>query len=162
MSDPHVLGPDLLPTPFTAEEIREGCPAGRLTRVRVEPADGPPYERVNRFVDCDEEGATIERSSFGADGEPTGAPQLARTTWAGFQSHAAFPRARTTVADDVIETPLGRLDCLRYTVLDGSDTDTFWFATSLPGMPVRMVSETEGRLVESSTMIADERSATSP
>ena len=162
MTDPHILGPDLLPTPFTADEIRKGCPAGRLTRVRVESTDGSPYERVNRFVDCDEEGATIERSSVGADGELIGATQLARTTWAGFQSHAAFSRAQTTVADDVIETPLGRLDCLRYTVLDGSVTDTFWFATSLPGMPVRMVTENDGRLVETSTMIADELHSTSP
>jgi hypothetical protein len=36
VSDPHVLGPDLTPTPFTADETRHGCPEGRLIRLRVE------------------------------------------------------------------------------------------------------------------------------
>ena len=27
--DPHVLGPGLAPTPFTADEIRQGCRPGR-------------------------------------------------------------------------------------------------------------------------------------
>jgi hypothetical protein len=156
VTDPHVVGPDLLPTPFTADEIRAGCPVGRQTRVLVEPMDESPYERVNRFVDCDEVGATVERTAVTAEGRQIGEPQLARTSWADFQAHAAFPRERTTVTGDVIETPLGSLDCLRYTVRDGAETDTFWFAIARAGMPVRVVTEREGRVVESSTMIADE------
>lgn len=155
MTDPHVLGPDVLPTPFTADEIRGGCPTGRLTRMRVESPDAAPYERFSRFVDCDDEGATMERGPA-ADGEPAGESQHARTTWLDLQAHAAFPRSQTTVASDVIETPLGRLDCLRYTVLGGSDTVMFWFDTSRPGMPVRVVTERDGHPVETSTMIADE------
>jgi hypothetical protein len=162
VTDPHVLGPDLTPTPFTAGEIRQGCPPGRLIRLRIDTADGPSYERTNRFVDCDDEGATIERRVFGADGSPIGAPETGRTTWAAFQLHAAFPLARTTVEPDVIESPMGRLECLRFTVLDGADTDIFWFAMSKPGMPVRVVTERDGRLVESMTMIADEHPDESP
>jgi hypothetical protein len=157
VSDPHVLGPDLLPTPFTADEIRDGCPAGRQTRVRVETTGEAPYERVSRFVDCDETGATIERSSVTADGRPLEQPQPARTSWADFQAHAGFPRERTTVARDVIETPLGRLECLRYAVQQGPATETFWFDTSRPGMPVRVVEERDGRVVDAWTMISDER-----
>ena len=42
--DPHVLSPDLLPTPFSADEIRDGCPAGRTCRTLVEPADAKPSD----------------------------------------------------------------------------------------------------------------------
>ena len=34
--DPHVLGPGLLPTPFTADEIRVACGSGRTMRLLVE------------------------------------------------------------------------------------------------------------------------------
>jgi hypothetical protein len=162
VSDPHVLGPDLLPTPFTADEIREGCPAGRLIRIRVESEGEAPSERFSRFVDCDDGGATMQRGLVGADGQPVGEARGGRTSWHELQAHAAFPRSRATQDTDVIETPLGRLECLRYTVLDGADTDTFWFDTGRPGMPVRVTTRRDGRVVESSTMIADERVDPSP
>ncbi len=98
----------------------------------------------------------MQRGPVTADGG-LGEPQSARMTWLDLQAHAAFPRAQATVASDVIETPLGRLDCLHYTVEGGSDTVSFWFDTSRPGMPVRVVTERDGHTVESSTMIADER-----
>jgi hypothetical protein len=121
-----VLGPDLAPTPFTPDEIRAGCPAGRTIELLVETDGEEPYTRVNRFVACDETGATLERGATGT-----------RVTWAELQAHAAFPAARTTIEPDTIETPLGVLDCLRYTVEDGDDVDVFWFAQAFPGMPVR-------------------------
>jgi hypothetical protein len=162
VTDPRVLGPDLLPTPFTAGEIREGCPEGRLTRTRVQSGDAAPHERFSRFVDCDDAGAVMERGPVAPDGGPAGEPQRARMTWRDLQAHAAFPKDRTTLTREVVETPLGRLECLRYTVLDGADTDTFWFDTGRPGMPVRMTTERDGHVVESSTMIADERPDTAP
>jgi hypothetical protein len=162
VTDPHVLGPDLLPTPFTADEIREGCPEGRLTRTRVQSGDEAPHERFSRFVDCDDTGAVMERGLVTADGSPVGEPLRARMTWRDLQAHAAFPSERTTVAHEVIETPLGQLECLRYTVLAGADIDTFWFDTGRPGMPVQVTTERDGHIVESSTMIADERPDPSP
>jgi hypothetical protein len=48
--DPHILGPGLLPTPFTADEIRAGCPDGRFIRLLVEVDVQEPFIRTNRFV----------------------------------------------------------------------------------------------------------------
>ena len=48
MSDPHVLAPGTAPTPFTA--------------------DGSSWQRVNRFVAPDDEGATLQRWRIGPDG----------------------------------------------------------------------------------------------
>ncbi|KRC61407.1 hypothetical protein ASE14_11050 [Agromyces sp. Root81] len=60
MSDPHVLGPGLLPTPFTADEIRAASGSGKLIRILVEQPDGETFERINHLIDCDDEGATVE------------------------------------------------------------------------------------------------------
>lgn len=145
--DPHILGPGLLPTPFTADEIRAGCPDGRAIRMRVE-ADGVVVAfRTNVFSNGDAEGATLESRRFGPDGTPAGAPDAQRVTWLELQAHASFPADRATVEPELLETSLGTLDCLRYTVEDeDGSTSEFWFARSAPGMPIRYRSITDGRV----------------
>lgn len=153
--DPHLLAADHLPTPFTAEEIRRGCPAGRTIVLRVQEHDAEPYTRRIRFVATDSEGAEQESQDVDDHGRPL-APQARRhSTWLDLQIHASFPADRTVVDADVIETPLGRVECVRYTRIEGQLTDTFWFDTSRPGMPVRLTSEVAGRIVELVTMIED-------
>ena len=67
-------------------------------------------------------------------------------TWRDLQSHASFPTDATTIEPERIETPMGELDCLRYTVRDGATEKVFWFATDLPGMPVRSVTRSDGHV----------------
>ena len=154
--DPHILGPGQASTPFTAGEIRQGCPSGRTIRLLVEPDGQEPFIRVNRFVDCDADGATIERTRVGASGEPIGPPEAHRSTWLELQAHASFPADRTTIVPEALAIPIGRLECLRYTVTDGSSVDTFWFAKSAPGMPVKVIGREAGR-VTSTVMMIDDR-----
>lgn len=148
-ADPHVLGPGLAPTPFTAAEIRAGCPAGRVVHLLVEDDDEASYLRYNRFTSCDSDGATIERGRVDA------APDAAdRTTWADLQAHAAFPAATTTITPETIDIPLGVVACDRYVVRDEREVHTFWFARAYPGMPVRITREVGGRTVATTTMVA--------
>lgn len=131
--DPHVVAEGLLPTPFTAAEIRDALRAGAVIRVRIEEPDGTTTERINRFSAGDDDGALLES-------HPADAPEAAkgaRVTWRELQAHAAFPADRTTVATEVIEHPLGRLECRRYDVADEDGGSVFWFALAHPGMPVR-------------------------
>ena len=95
--DPHVLEPGQAPTPFTADEIRQGCPAGRTIRLRVEAVGQTPFHRVSRFVECDEAGATMERARLSLDGVPLGEPEVDRVTWRDLQAHASFPANDTTI-----------------------------------------------------------------
>jgi len=148
VTDPRVLGPGLLPTPFTADEIRAGCLAGRTIELRVVEDGEEPYVQVNRYVTCDEIGAIVERGRQGGDSTSS------RTTWAELQAHAAFPAGVTTVEHDEIEIPLGVLNCLRYTVRYGEDEIVFWFAQAFPGMPVRIDTREKGRTVSTTTMIS--------
>jgi hypothetical protein len=56
-----------------------------------------------------------------------------------------------------IEIPVGTLDCLRYTLIDGETMQTFWFATTAPGMPVRFTTQEAGRVTSTVTMVADDQ-----
>ena len=154
--DPHVLAPGTAPTPFTADEIRAGCPAGRTITLLVEPAGAPPWQRVNRFVDADAEGATLQRWRVGPDGEPDGEVAAARTTWLQLQQHASFPADAVTVAPDTVELPMGTFATLRYTVVDDDGVATFWFAHDFPGMPVRYESPAQGGGLDRTTMIRND------
>ncbi|WP_404474491.1 hypothetical protein [Microbacterium aerolatum] len=137
--DPHVLGPGLLPTPFTADEIRDGARGGKTIRMLVEEPDGTQHLRVNRFRDVDDAGATLERWITGPTGIVQGEITSSRVTWRELQGHAAFPADRTTLSSETLDLPIGRVDCLRYEVRERADAapETFWFAPAHPGMPVR-------------------------
>ncbi|MFS0912295.1 hypothetical protein AB3M89_10915 [Microbacterium sp. 179-I 3D2 NHS] len=132
-TDPHVLGPGLLPTPFTAEEIRAATGSGKLIRLLLEGPDGPLGEHVNRFRETDAEGATLDRW---AAADPR-AVVSHRVTWAELQRHAAFDAGTTSVSTVSLSSPLGDLTCRRYDTHDG----VFWFSIDHPGMPVQYESD---------------------
>lgn len=144
MDDPHVLNPDHAPTPFTADEIKEGCPEGR-TVVSVTETAGEKATETVRFSRCDEEGAVL-----GPDG--TGR----RVSWRDLQAHASFPAADTRIDEETIETPLGRFATSRYEVRRGQETHLFWFAKDKPGMPIRHTTVVAGEVTSTTTVVADE------
>jgi hypothetical protein len=155
-ADPHVLAPGTLPTPFTAEEIRAGCPVGRFIRTRIE-ADGRIVGYGTQvYLEGDAEGATTESQRLDADGVPSGPPETEHPTWLELQAHASFDSQHTGRSPEVLETPLGRLDCLHYQRQnpDGSTSD-FWFALSHPGMPIRFRTVKEGRVSHEVIVIED-------
>jgi hypothetical protein len=155
-ADPHALGPGLLPTPYTPDQIRDNSPDGRTCRTLVEPRDDAAYVRVSRFVDPSEDTTTMERWQETPDGTRVGEVESVTIPWFALQRHAAFLIAATETGTETITTPLGTLDCLRFVVRDGTETTTFWFATARPGMPVRIVSEEAGVLTETATLVTDE------
>jgi hypothetical protein len=153
--DAHSLEAGHHPTPFSAAEIRAASRRGRTVRQLVEVEGEPPATRVQEFVEVDDEGAT--RLVYGVD--PDGArvdEKRSRSTWLDLQRHASMPIATTTIDEVVLETPMGALDCLRYTARDGDAIETFWFARTMPGMPVRTERVEKGRVVERVTMLANE------
>lgn len=152
-SDPHQLRADHLPTPFTADEIRAGCPPGRTIRSLVIRAGSEPYVRVTRFVSGDADGAEQDSWTETPDGISLTEPERDRSTWLEFQGHASMPAAATVIGEEEIEIPAGRFDCLRYTRRNDDSVSTFWFARSAPGQPLRFEERADGVLVFSSTVI---------
>jgi hypothetical protein len=151
--DPHRLRPDHLPTPFTADEIRVGCPPGRTLRSLVIRPGSEPYVHVTRFVSGDADGAEQESWTETPGGVRLTDPERNRSTWLEFQEHASMPAASTQIAEEEIDIPAGRFACLRYTRVDGDTVSTFWFATSAPGMPLRFEARVRGEATFSSTAI---------
>lgn len=132
MIDPHILGPGLLPTPFTAAEIRDATGHGKTISIRIDLPDGTVSSRYNRFSETDAEGATLERWSNDDRSDLSGN----RVTWLELQQHAAFDAETTSVSSETLSIPLDELECLRYDTEDG----TFWFSVAHPGMPVQYES----------------------
>jgi hypothetical protein len=153
LADPHRLRHDHLPTPFTAAEIRDATRPGHRLRLRLEASGEEPVLRVTRFVETDDGGAVQESQRFNAAGEPVDEPIRRRSSWLDFQSHASFPAATTTSAEETIELEFGRFDALRYTVVDGNREERYWFARALPGMPVRTEDWEGGELRFAMTML---------
>lgn len=155
MTDPHIVDAGHAPTPFTADEIRIGCPPGRRIRLLVEEVGAEPRYRLSRFAACDDEGALLEVWRTDLHGQPTEDVATMQTTWRQLQRHASFPASSTAIASETIETPLGRSDCLRYQVDLGDTVETFWFAIARPGMPIRFTTEAGGRVIAGTTMVED-------
>jgi len=155
MNDPKQLAADHLPTPFTATEIRTGCPPGRVLRFRYERLGQPPSIRVTRYLDSDAETAIRESWQESVDLQRVSQPEREQCSWFELQQHASFPAATTTCADDSIETPAGGFDCLRYTRVDEQGVWRFWFARDLPGQPVRFEHQIGDQVVFSVTLIAN-------
>jgi hypothetical protein len=151
----QVSGSGRAPTPFTAEQIRAGCPPGRTIRMRVDSEGETPFLRVSRFVSCDESGAVLERSRQSLEGVVLDPPEAGLVTWRELQAHASFPVEVTTIEEETISTAIGDLECLRYAVRDGGTEEVFWFAKSLPGMPIQYVTRVGGKVVETVSVVDD-------
>jgi hypothetical protein len=154
-TDSHQLHPAHRPTPFSADEIRIGCPPGRTVRSLVVEVGMEPYVQVTRFVSGDAEGAEQESWTETPGGVRLTEPRRRRSSWLDFQGHASMPAATTEIVEEEIDIPAGRYACLRYTRRDGDAISTFRFAKTAPGMPLKFEERVNGELVYSSTAIAD-------
>lgn len=142
-------------TPFTAEEIRDGCPPGRTVVTRSTAPDGSVTMETTRFVACDEEGAEIAWSAAAPDGTTTAAaPQ--RSSWEDLRLHAAFPPDRTTHELVTIETALGVSTCHHYRVERGDSVMDLWFATDRPGMPIMTRHSAPDGAVATTEVVSDD------
>jgi hypothetical protein len=152
----HRLRPDHLPTPFSAAQIRDGCPAGRTILIREEVAGEAPTFRRIVFTEVDAETSVQVLQATDADGNPLGETSPGRSTWLDLQRHASQP-ADATIMDEVrLSLPFSDFDCWLYTVQAPDAKIQFWFAKALPGMPVQVEQWVDGALVGRTVMIANE------
>ena len=151
----HRLRPDHHPTPFSAAQIRDAFVVGREVRSLTVRAGAEPYVHVRRNASADAETGVYEVWTETPEGERISEPEQGGSTFFELQGHASMPAAATTIEPVVIDIPMGRYDGLLYTRTDGETIDTFWFATALPGAPVRMEKRVNGELVYSSTAIQE-------
>jgi hypothetical protein len=139
---------EILPRPFTAEQIRDEWVVGfNLTMLRKK-YERDVYQRWT-VVAANADSLQIEYVTVDADGEPVAVPVVRSTTWVELRDHAAFPAASATREEVTRDTPLGTLDGWLYTVREdqqGTVTEYF-FAKQYPGAPVQTRTTREGEFV---------------
>lgn len=141
----HRLADDRHPTPFSAEQIRAACAPGRLNAYLVVAAGADAYVDTWWFESGDEEGAEMAHLRSTAAGVPLGEPETSRATWRELQAHASYPAATTEVTTGQITTAAGTFDAWCYlTRGEAGEVTRAWFARTLPGPPVLMVTEKDG------------------
>lgn len=153
----HRLQPDHHPTPFSAAQIRDGWVLGRIVRSVMTRAGAEPFVHVTKNVGADDEGGTYEVWTETVDGTRLSEPEEGHSTWLELQGHASMPIDATTIEPMTVDVPMGRFEGCRYARTDGDRVDTFWFALSLPGAPVRIESRVGDNVVFSSTAVSEER-----
>jgi hypothetical protein len=138
----------MLPTPFTAEQIRAEWVEGFRLIMRRWALTGERLERW-RVVAADAEGVAIEHATVDAVGAVVGEPATRRSTWAELRDHASFSTAVATRSRVTRSTALGKLAGWLYSVAgpEGGMTTEMFFADSLPGAPVHMTVWQEGEKV---------------
>jgi hypothetical protein len=154
--DANRVQPDHLPTPFSAADIRAGCPLGRTIQLQSDGSGDELTFRRIRFVEVDADGAVQEFQATDAGGLPIGEPTRHRSSWLDLQHHASQPASITVIDEVDLALPFGTEECWRYTVSAGDGPVTFWFAKGRPGMPVQVEERVGGELVSRSVVIADE------
>lgn len=142
----------LAPRPFTADEIREASPAGRTYRFKLDGEEAKGAHVEMEFVEADEDGCTMERRLYDAKGEIIGEAERKESTWEELMRLASYPKDATTIAKAKVVTPAGEFDGVVYTMTEIKNGRTLVtrasFATSLPGAPVKLEREKNGRLLE--------------
>lgn len=145
--------------PFPAARIREATPAGRTYVFRFEEDGSERYERWV-FERVDERGFSFRSTPVDRDGQPVGEPEVSEGTWDELEAHAHFPAARTEITNAMLTIPLGAFRCRLYTVTGEEDgrsvVSRYWFATDLPGAPLRMVREVDGEQVAAMMLVGHE------
>ncbi len=128
-----------LPTPFTAEQIRDEWIPGLTLELLNKTPNGEQRQRWTVMA-ADTDGVDIELAVLAADGSVAGAPTVARNTWEELRDHAAFHASLAKRERTVATTALGEHAGWLYTVRDAEAgvVTEFFFADALPGAPLEM------------------------
>ena len=131
-----LTGEDFLPTPYTAEQIRDAWQVGLEVTTRVRTAKGESYSRTE-VLEWTAEGFRMSDRAVSRAGIPTDEEgSYYSGTWVELRDHAKFPAATTTRERAERDTTLGKLEGWLYQVSGKDGESEFFFADGLPGPPV--------------------------
>jgi hypothetical protein len=146
------------PTPFSAEQIRKGCPPGRVITLKIERPGKDPVQQKLHFVGGDKEFAEIEFVPMDKDGKHLREPVMRRSKWTALQAHASMPEKGLVITEGEVKVPVGKFKCWVYTQTTeagGRKTvRTLHFAKKLPGPPVLVTVDVNGKRTQTVTMVA--------
>ena len=125
-----------LPTPYTADQIRDAWSKGLTIVVRTTDEKGVSFMR-HEVTGWSDEGMEMASVPVDATGAAQGEPHVMNAKWTELLEHGRFPAASATRRRVAQETALGRLRGWLYRVKqDDGTTAIYFFPDSTPGMPV--------------------------
>lgn len=143
--------------PFSAAELRAGLPAGTEIKLRVKTAALPAVIEHWTFTAVDDRGCTIHARVLDESGAVIRDEGSGTSTWAELESHAHFPKERTTRSESIARVPAGTFETWLFEVgpekPDGP-ISRYHFAKTLPGPPILMEVISAGERVRSIELIS--------
>jgi len=150
--DPRVMAEGKAPTPFTAAQIRDASPDGRVTTLRLKNARGTYLIRFS-FGKCDSESTTFETAGMTLEEKPLGTPTSRTVKWTELQGHASYDKDATTITEESVTVPFGKFDSWVYTVKKAEELHRYCFAKALPGPPIRVTTQKGGETIQTMEMV---------
>ncbi len=145
-SPPITPVPAMLPTPYSAEQIREAWQPGFSVEMRTTHAGVETRSRLT-VVSATPEAGVIRSESFAANGEASEPPRESTAQWSELRDHALFEAAKATRERAECRSRLGALSGWRYVVPQASGgTLTMCFADATPGPPVEFETVRDGKV----------------
>jgi hypothetical protein len=143
-----------LPTPYTAEQIRDAWQRGFSVVIRTRDAGGERFERL-AVASWSPEGQVVRAGAVDSAGRPLGEQHDSPVTWEQLRQHASFPAARTTRERVHRDLALGSFDGWLYRVAgeDGTASE-FFFGDATPGPPLQYGETREGQRISESEQIS--------
>jgi hypothetical protein len=144
---PQTTPAEMLPPPFTAEQIRDVWQPG--FQVEMHTRAGQQESRLRMTViAASAEGGTIRREVLGPDGAPEQPTQDVAAKWSELRDHALFSSAVATRERAECRSQLGTQAGWRYVVAQANgDTLAMCFADAAPGPPVEYETRRAGELI---------------
>ena len=128
----------MLPTPYTAEQIREAWQAGIRVEMRSTEAGVVSSQRMTVLAATPETG-TIRSEALDANGVLTAPAEESTVKWCELRDHALFPADKATRGRAECRSRLGVMQGWRYSIPQANgDTLTMCFADATPGPPVEI------------------------
>lgn len=140
------MGMGMAPTPYSAEQIREGNPPGSWKRYRVLRGENVMIQEFEFLLHHEPDKAWMKAKILDEDGTEVQNAEMPPTSWLALQAHASFDKARTLIGRETLAVEAGEFDCWTYAVdAESGEQSFYWFALDLPGPPVLMVTRKDGK-----------------
>lgn len=111
---------------------------------RVAAAGAEPYLDTWTFDGGDAARGQMTHLRTGLDGMPRSELEQSEATWAELQAHASYPMATTSLTVSAVSVEAGTFEGWLYESVDGDTVTRAWFARTLPGPPVLVVTTRGG------------------
>jgi hypothetical protein len=147
LADAPAPPPAALPTPYSAEQIRDVWQPG--FQLELSNLEGGVETRLRMTVlSATPSAATIRSEPLEANGQASGPAREATATWSELRDHARLPAASSTRERAECHSRLGSMPGWRYaTTRANGEVLTMCFADATPGPPVEYETRRDGKLL---------------